>query len=102
MAAELVFTGRLMPGSEAAQLGLINRAVPAAALDDVASTLVAEIASGPTVALRLSKEILLAGGDFDAVLAHEARQLRAVFTTADLREGITAFQQRRKPEFSGR
>lgn len=102
LAAELVYTGRLLPGAEAAQLRLINRALPAAALDEAAAKLAASIASGPTAALRLSKEILLAGGDFDAVLAHEARQLRAVFTTADLREGIAAFQQRRKPAFTGR
>lgn len=102
LAAELVFTGRLLKGAEAAQLGLVNRALPDSELDAVADALARDIARGPTAALRLSKEILLAGGDFDAVLAHEARQLRAVFATADLREGLAAFQQRRKPAFSGR
>lgn len=102
MAAELIYTGRLIDGTEAAQLRLVNRALPAAQLDAAAEKLARDIALGPTAALRLSKDILLAGGDFDAVLAHEARQLRQVFATADLREGIAAFQQRRKPEFSGR
>jgi len=102
LAAELIYTGRLLRGSEAAQQRLINRALPAAQLDEVAAALARDIAAGPTVALRLSKDVLLAGGDFDAVLAQEARQLQQVFATADLREGITAFQQRRKPQFSGR
>lgn len=102
LAAELIYTGRLLAGSDAAQMRLINRAVPAGALGDETARLAAGIAAGPTQALRLSKEILLAGGDFDAVLAHEARQLRQAFATADLQEGIAAFQQRRKPAFTGR
>lgn len=102
LAAEMVYTGRLLSGAEAAQLRLINRALPVDRLDDAAGELASDIGNGPTVALRLSKDILLAGGDFDAVLAHEARQLRAAFASADLREGIEAFQQRRKPAFSGR
>lgn len=101
LAAELIYSGRLLPGAEAAQLRLVNRALPADRLDDAVAELASNIARGPTAALCLSKDILLSGGDFDAVLAHEARQLRAVFATADLREGIAAFQQRRKPEFSG-
>lgn len=102
VAAELIYTGRLLVGSEAAQMRLINRAVAKGTLASEADGLAQEIAAGPTQALRLSKEVLLAGGDFDGVLAHEARQLRRVFATADLQEGIAAFQQRRKPEFTGR
>lgn len=101
-AAELIYTGRLMTGSEAVRLGLINHAAGSDALDEIAADLASDIAGGPTVALRLSKEILLANGDFDAVLTHEARALRAVFATEDLREGIAAFQERRRPEFHGR
>ncbi len=101
LASELVYTGRLVPGSEAAALRLVNRAVPAGQLAEQAMRLALDIANGPTRAFALSKEILLQGGDFDAMLAHEARQLQRVFATADLREGIAAFQQRRKPVFSG-
>lgn len=102
LAAELIFTGRLISGGEAAKLGLINRAVPRGELVTQVAHLAQSIASGPTQALRLSKEILLQGGDFDAMLAHEGRQLAQVFPTADLKEGIQAFQQRRKPVFQGR
>lgn len=102
LAAELIYTGRMLSGAQAAQAGLINRAVPQAELSAQAQQMAASMATGPTQALRLSKEILLGGGDFDFMMAHEARQLGRVFATADLKEGIAAFQQRRKPVFSGR
>jgi enoyl-CoA hydratase/carnithine racemase len=100
-ACELIYTGRMVSGSEAAALGLVNRVVPQGALIDEANQLAAVVASGPTRAFALSKEILSAGGDFDAMFAHEARQLQKVFATRDLKEGIAAFQQRRKPVFTG-
>jgi len=102
LAAELIYTGRLLSGAEAAKLGLINRAVARGELTTQVAELAQGIASGPTQALRLSKEILLQGGDFDAMVAHEGRQLAQVFSTVDLKEGIQAFQQRRKPLFQGR
>ncbi|WP_454629901.1 enoyl-CoA hydratase/isomerase family protein [Bradyrhizobium cenepequi] len=101
-AAELIYTGRLIAGTEAAQIGLVNRAAKAGSVNAVVDELALAIAEGPTAAFRLSKEILLAGGDFDEVVAHEGRQLQPVFKTADLKEGIRAFQQRRAPKFEGR
>ena len=102
MASELIYTGRLLSGTEAAQAGLINRAVPQGSVVAAANRLAADIAAGPTQAFKLSKEVLLQGGDFDSMVAHEGRQLAQVFATHDLHEGISAFQQRRKPSFTGR
>lgn len=102
IASELIYTGRLVNGTEAAALRLVNRALPKGTVADEAQQLAQAIASGPTQAFRLSKEILLQGGDFDSMLAHEARQLKQVFATDDLKEGIAAFQQRRRPVFAGR
>ncbi|WP_390344492.1 enoyl-CoA hydratase/isomerase family protein [Variovorax boronicumulans] len=102
LASELIYTGRLVNGAEAAALRLVNRAVPTGAVAEEAQKLAQNIASGPTAAFRLSKEVLLEGGDFDSMLAHEARQLQKVFATDDLKEGIAAFQQRRRPAFTGR
>ncbi|WP_066266531.1 enoyl-CoA hydratase/isomerase family protein [Hydrogenophaga palleronii] len=101
LAAELIYTGRLLSGTDAARLGLINRAVPRDALASEVAKAAQAIGTGPTQALRLSKEILLQGGDFDAMFAHEGRQLSQVFSTADLKEGISAFQQRRQAVFQG-
>jgi len=102
LAAELIYTGRMLNGAEAARLRLINLAVPSGTVSEAAQELAASIASGPTAALRLSKEILLAGGDVEAIVAHEGRQLARVFRTEDLHEGIRAFQERRAPRFNGR
>lgn len=101
LASELIYTGRLVPGTEAAALRLVNRALPAEQLAAQAERLATDLANGPTQAFALSKALLLQGGSFDGMLALEAQQLQRVFATADLREGIAAFQQRRKPVFSG-
>jgi enoyl-CoA hydratase/carnithine racemase len=101
-ACELIYTGRLIDGAEAARIGLVDRLAGPEGASEAAATLAAAIADGPTEAFRLSKEILLAGGDFDEVVAHEARQLARVFNTEDLKEGVRAFQERRKPVFQGR
>lgn len=100
-ACELIYTGRTVSGSEAAAMGLVNRVVAQGSLFEEADHLAAMVASGPTRAFAMSKEILMAGGDFDAMFSHEARQLQKVFATLDLKEGIEAFQQRRKPVFIG-
>ncbi len=102
MASELIYTGRLLSGSEAAALRLVNRAVPDGTAAEAAQRLAQDIASGPTQAFRLSKQLLLQGGDFDSMLTQEAQALQQVFATADLQEGIRAFQQRRKARFTGR
>jgi enoyl-CoA hydratase/carnithine racemase len=102
MAAEFIYTGRLISGTEAASLGLINRAVPTGSVAARVDELARSIASGPTQAFRLSKEILLQGGSHSQMMEHEGRQLRRAFATADLHEGIAAFKERRKPVFVGR
>lgn len=102
IASELIYTGRLLSGAEAASRGLVNRATPSGQAVAEARKMAVFIANGPTQAFRLSKEILLRGGDVDSIMAHEGEQLGKVFKTADLREGVVAFQQRRKPAFSGR
>ena len=104
-ALELIYTGRLISGVEAAETGLVNKSFPddelPAAVDEVA----ARIATGPTAAFALSKRLVQRLADtampFDALLAAEAAAQGAAGRTADYREGITAFQQKRRPDFTG-
>ena len=104
-ALELIYTGRLLSGSEAASWGLINRAVPSAQLLDEVRRLAAAGAQGPTMAFRTSKTLVRRIEDehlrLEEVLTAEAAAQGAASQTADYREGFSAFQTKREPKFIG-
>ena len=104
---ELVYTGRLLSGTEAAAWGIVNRAVPVAELLDTVRTMAATVAAGPTHSFLASKRIVAGIGDgvltsLADVLAAEAAAQGAASRTSDYREGMTAFQEKRPPSFTGR
>ena len=103
-ARELLLLGRALSGAEAEEWGAIHRAVPAAALDDAVEEVAARLATGPTVALGLTKWLLGAGAsaELQAQLANEAFALELSSRTDDFREGIAAFREKRAPRFEGR
>lgn len=101
-AAELIFTGRLFSGLEAARMNLINRAVPAPTLDAVCRNLLANLASGPTLAFAESKRILDEATSYEQVCEMEAHSQARLMTTTDAAEGLAAFQEKRRPRFLGR
>jgi enoyl-CoA hydratase/carnithine racemase len=105
-ALELIYTGRLLSGAEAAQLGLVNRSMPKDSLMAETRKVAAQVASGPTAAFMQSKRLVRrideeAMGLF-AVLKCEAQAQGAAGKTADYKEGISAFQQKRAPKFVGK
>ncbi|MGV3632880.1 MAG: enoyl-CoA hydratase/isomerase family protein, partial [Pseudorhodoplanes sp.] len=99
--AELVFTGRMLNGREAADIGLINEAVPADTLAARTAELAGLIANGPTAAFRATKDILAEDRSFGEVLALEARYQKQVTRGPDGQEGLAAFRERRAPVFKG-
>ena len=102
-AKELTFFGDMIAATDAAAMGLINKVVPAAELDAVAEEWGLRLASGPTLALSLSKRLLDASSSMslEQALEEEARCQHITYTTEDVREGIGAFLQRREPRFRG-
>jgi 2-(1,2-epoxy-1,2-dihydrophenyl)acetyl-CoA isomerase len=103
---ELVYTGRFLSGAEAVEWGIANSVHPDDQLLDAARSLVASIAAGPTSAFLASKDLVARiaaeGLSLDEVLASEATAQGAAARTSDYGEGITAFQEKRKPTFTGR
>ncbi|MBT2469643.1 enoyl-CoA hydratase/isomerase family protein [Streptomyces sp. ISL-66] len=103
-AKELMFFGDAVPAAEAERLGLVNKVVPAEALEDTAREWAERLAQGPTRALALTKQLVNASleGDRATALAAEATAQELNMTTADANEGVASFVERRTPKYLGR
>jgi 2-(1,2-epoxy-1,2-dihydrophenyl)acetyl-CoA isomerase len=101
-AAELMMLGDRFDAPRAAQLGIVNRIVPPAALDAEAMALAARLAQGPSHALGRTKALLQAtlGDAFDAQLRRETESFAACAATDEFVEGVRAFLDKRRPDFS--
>ncbi|MGN8545643.1 enoyl-CoA hydratase [Bradyrhizobium sp. 13971] len=102
-ARELMFTSEKVDATRCEQIGLVNRVVPDETLQDEAFALAKSIAEGPTLALRYMKDNLDEALQFDFATArdHEAERLIRLTTTADHKEAVQAFIEKRKPVFRG-
>ncbi|WP_243718749.1 enoyl-CoA hydratase-related protein [Actinomadura sp. KC06] len=98
-AADLVFTGRRLGAGEALEYGLADRKVPAGTAREEALGLAGVIAGNSPVAVRAAKRALRLGGgvSLEAGLDLEENAWRTVAFSADRREGIAAFNEKRKP-----
>jgi len=102
-ARELMFTGDKVDAARCEAIGLVNRVVPDDRLQDEAFALASSLAQGPRLALRYIKdnldEALLF--DFETARDQEAERLIRLTTTADHKEAVQAFIEKRKPVFRG-
>jgi len=103
-ALELMLTGGMVDAARAAEIGLVNRVVPAAELLDTCRKLAGKIGSVGPLAVKAALTAVAEGEGrpLAEATAIEARAFGALFGTADAREGIQAFLEKRSASFQGR
>ena len=104
LAMEMILTGRQITADEALKAGLVNKVVPAEFYLEEAQRLARTIASQPPVAVRLAKEAILKSFDttIEMGLEYERKNFYLLFATEDMREGMSAFIEKRKAEWKGK
>ena len=101
---ELCLTGELISAAEALALGLLNRVVPAAALDAAVATSVERLLAAAPTALARGRYAMAAAEHmgFDEAIAFLEGQIGLQALTEDAKEGMAAFREKRKPQWPGR
>ena len=101
-ARDLLLTGRIFTADEAYRMGLINEIMPPEKLIDRARELAAQLMENSPTSLRLTKRLLSdhARAELDAQIETAVRESAAIRATADFREGISSFLEKRKPRWS--
>jgi enoyl-CoA hydratase len=103
-ALQLILTGEMIDAAEAYRIGLVNKVVPAAELAAESEKLLRGILAMGPLAVRLSLEAVERGLDMsmEEGLLLEANHFGLLAATADMKEGLTAFLEKRAPKFAGR
>jgi len=103
-AMEMILTGAPVTAQEALAMGLVNRVVPAAELMNQALAVARDLAGKPSIAMRYALQAINGGLEmpFAEACQLEAALFGIVTTSEDMREGTTAFLEKRKPEFKGK
>jgi len=103
-ARRMLLLGEKLSGAMAQDWGLIHQAVDSAQVDSITEELLARLADGPTVAIGLTKQGLHYGqhATLPQAMTQELFNLELSCRSADFKEGLAAFTQRRPPDFTGR
>lgn len=103
-ALELCLTGAPINAQRAYELGIVTRVVAPEALDEAVNTLADQLAAAAPLAAAGILDAVLQGGEtaIDQGLEFETQGFALAFSTGDMREGTTAFLEKRKPQFTGR
>ena len=104
IAMEMVLTGRRITAEEAFRIGLVNHVIPTENLMGEAKKLAHEIASKPTHSVQATKKAILRAQEttLEDGLRYEHKAFSTLIGTEDVREGLQAFLEKRKPAFKER
>jgi len=104
IARDLLLSGRLFDAAEAYRFGLVNEVVPAEKLMGRARELAGTLLENSPSSMQLTKKLIngFIGPQLDAQLAQAVEDNARIRTTADFREGIASFLEKRKPKWTGR
>ncbi|HET6470758.1 MAG TPA: enoyl-CoA hydratase/isomerase family protein [Pseudomonadales bacterium] len=105
LASELLLTGRFLDAERALKVGLVSQVVAQEELANAGRAMAHEIIANSPVGVRLTKECLnmsVDAGSLESVIAMEDRQQILVAQTGDMREGVGAFLEKRKPDYRDR
>ncbi|NWG01951.1 MAG: enoyl-CoA hydratase/isomerase family protein [Syntrophaceae bacterium] len=103
-AKELILTGKMITAQEAYQMGIVNRVFPLALLMEETKKVALQIAANGAIGVRLAKMLMDTGFNMELAEACtlESYAFSLGFTTEDQKEGMTAFIEKRKPNFKGK
>ncbi len=103
-AMEMALFGEKVPAEKALEWGMVNRVVEDEALMSTAMDMAETLATGPTVALSLARDLMWKAceSDFDEAIYDERIAQRTAGRTDDFKEGVSAFLQKRKADFKGK
>ncbi len=104
LAMEMILTGRQISADEALKAGLVNKVVPIEFYLEEAQRIARDIADKPPIAVRLAKEAILKSFDttIEMGLEYERKNFYLLFASEDMREGMSSFIEKRKPEWKGK
>ncbi|CAL9632609.1 1,2-epoxyphenylacetyl-CoA isomerase [Actinosynnema sp. ALI-1.44] len=101
-AMEMMLLAQPVDAEEALRIGMVNQVVPDGEALSTAQALARKLAAGPTVAYAKIKEAMAFSGELAAALEVEARTQAEAGATADHREAVAAFVEKRRADFKGR
>lgn len=103
-AKELMLTGKLLSGKECAEWGLANVSAPAAQLDQAVEEFISQLTDKSPFCMHITKLAANRGldGDTETLIALESMACNVVHQSADAKEGVTAFLEKRDPVWTGR